>query len=51
VALIQQLARENRLWGAECIRRELLKLGVRVCKRTVQKCPQSVRGPQPRGQT
>ena len=51
VALIQQLARENRLWGAERIRGELLKLGVRVCKRTVQKYMRQVRSPRPRGQT
>jgi transposase InsO family protein len=51
VALIQQLARENRLWGAERIRGELLKLGVRVCKRTVQKYMRQVRGPRRRGQT
>ena len=31
------MARENRLWGAERIRGELLKLGIRVAKRTVQK--------------
>jgi putative transposase len=35
--LIQRMARENRLWGAERIRGELLKLGIRVSKRTVQK--------------
>ena len=31
------MAQENRLWGAERIRGELLKLGIRVCKRTIQK--------------
>jgi hypothetical protein len=31
------MAGENRLWGAERIRGELLKLGVRVSKRTIQK--------------
>jgi putative transposase len=31
------MALNNRLWGAECIRRELLKLGIRVSKRTIQK--------------
>jgi hypothetical protein len=31
------MAVENRLWGAERIRGELRKLGIRVCKRTVQK--------------
>jgi putative transposase len=37
IELIQRMARENRLWGAERIRGELLKLGIRVSKRTVQK--------------
>jgi hypothetical protein len=31
------MASENRLWGAERIRGELLKLGVKASKRTVQK--------------
>ena len=31
VALIKDMARDNRLWGAEQIRGELLKLGIRVC--------------------
>jgi putative transposase len=30
VALIQAMARDNRLWGAERIRGELLKLGIQV---------------------
>jgi len=34
---IRKVAKENRLWGAERIRGDLLKLGVRVCKRTIQK--------------
>ncbi len=34
VALIQEMARDNRLWGAERIRGELLKLGLHVCKWT-----------------
>lgn len=37
VELIQRMAVENRLWGAERIRGELLKLDIRVCKRTIQK--------------
>ena len=37
IALIQQMATDNRLWGAERIQGELLKLGIRVCKRTIQK--------------
>lgn len=37
IELIQQMAMENHLWGAERIRGELLKLGVKVSKRTIQK--------------
>ncbi len=35
--LIRQMAASNPRWGAERIRGELLKLGIRVAKRTVQK--------------
>jgi putative transposase len=49
-ALIREMARDNRLWGAERIRGELLKLGLRVCKRTIQKYMRAVRTQQPRGQ-
>ncbi|MGO9836822.1 MAG: helix-turn-helix domain-containing protein [Polyangiaceae bacterium] len=48
VARIQRLATENRLWGAERIRGELLKLGIRVAKRTVQRCMRGARPPGPR---
>ncbi len=51
VALIKEMARDNRLWGAERIRGELLKLGIRVCKRTIQKYMRAVRTTRPRGQT
>jgi len=51
VALIKQMARDNRLWGAERIRGELLKLGIHVCKRTIQKYMRQVRPTKPRGQT
>jgi putative transposase len=51
VALIQEMVRDNRLWGAERIRGELLKLGIHVCKRTVQKYMRAVRTTRPRGQT
>ncbi len=53
VALIQRLATENRLWGAERIRGELLKLGIRVGKRTVQRHMRPIRptGVPGRGQT
>ena len=50
VALIQEMASNNRLWGAERIRGELLKLGLRVCKRTIQKYMRPVRRARPRGQ-
>ena len=50
VDLIKEMARDNRLWGAERIRGELLKLGIRVCKRTIQKYMRTVRSQQPRGQ-
>ncbi len=50
IALIREMATENRLWGAERIRGELLKLGMHVCKRTIQKDMRNVRTPQPRGQ-
>ncbi len=36
IALIQQMAKENHTWGAERIHGELLKLGVRVAKHTIQ---------------
>ena len=45
VALIREMATENRLWGAERICGELLKLGIRVCKRTIQKYMRHVRTP------
>jgi hypothetical protein len=38
------MAKVNRLWGAERIRGELLKLGVRVSKRTIQKYMPKMRG-------
>jgi transposase InsO family protein len=36
-ALIRDMAKSNPRWGAERIRGELLKLGIRVSKRTVQR--------------
>jgi putative transposase len=51
VALIREMATKNRLWGAERIRGELLKLGMGVSKRTIQKYMRHVRLHQPRGQT
>ena len=50
VALLQEMATQDRLWGAERIRGELLKLGLRVSKRTIQKYMRHVRTARPRGQ-
>jgi putative transposase len=41
---------QNRLWGAERIRGELLKLGIRLSKRTIQKYLRRARPPRQRGQ-
>jgi putative transposase len=51
VALIKEMARDNRLWGAERIRGELLKLGIHVSKRTIQKYMRHARTPWRRGQS
>ena len=51
IELIRRMARENRLWGAERIRGELAKLGIRLSKRTVQKYLRGARPPQRSGQT
>ncbi len=45
VALIKQMARENHTWGAERIRGELLKLGVRVSTNAIRKYLKQVRPP------
>ena len=37
ITLIKQMAADNRLWGAERIRGELLKVGIKVANRTVQR--------------
>ena len=51
IELIQAMARDNVLWGAERIRGELLKLGIRVSKRTIQKYMRRVRPTGGCGQT
>ena len=43
ITLIKEMAANNRLWGAERIRGELLKLDIRVSKRTIQKYMQQIR--------
>jgi len=45
IALIVEMAAHNRLWGAERIRGELLKLGIRLSKRTIQKYLRHARPP------
>jgi putative transposase len=51
IALIKQMATENRSWGAQRIRGELLKVGLRVAKRTIQKYRHQARTPRHTGQT
>jgi len=50
IILIKEMAKNNRLWGAEGIRGELLKLDIRVCKRTIQNYMRHARIMRPRGQ-
>ena len=45
IDLIKEMAISNATWGAERIRGELLKLGVVVSKRTIQKYMRQVRPP------
>lgn len=45
IEMIQRMAQENHTWGAERIRGELLKLGLRVAKSTIQKYIRLVRKP------
>jgi putative transposase len=51
IALLKDMAKNNRLWGAERIRGALLKLSLPVCKRTIQKYIRQARLPRPGGQT
>jgi hypothetical protein len=44
------MAKDKRLWGAERIGGEVLKLGLRARKRTIQKDMRKVRTKPPRGQ-
>ena len=50
IAVIRKLATENRRWGAERIRGELLKLGYTVAKSTIQRYLSRFRGTAPEGQ-
>jgi hypothetical protein len=51
VELIRTIANATALWGAERIRGELLKLGIRVSQRTIQKYRRACRPRAGRGQT
>lgn len=51
VALITEMTANNRLWGAERIRGELLKVGIRVAKRTIQRYMRQARPAPPPSQT
>ncbi len=51
VTLIQVMAKDNILWGEERIRGELLKLGIRVSKRTIQEYVKQVWQPGKRGES
>ncbi|MBU0678230.1 MAG: integrase core domain-containing protein, partial [Verrucomicrobia bacterium] len=51
IDLIKNMVVSNATWGAERIRGELLKLGIRVSKRTIQKYMRQVRPPGRPGQT
>jgi transposase InsO family protein len=50
ISLIKEIAASDQLWGAERIRGELLKLDIRVSKRTIQKYMKHVRRKRPSGQ-
>ncbi len=50
VSLIRRMATQNRLWGAERIRGELLKLGFAVAKSTIQRYISRIRSTPPDGQ-
>ncbi len=51
IARIKEMAAANRRWGAERIRGELLKLDIRVSKRTIQKYMRGARPPRSAGQS
>ena len=50
VSLIRRMATQNRLWGAERIRGELLKLGYSVAKSAIQRYIRRIRSTPPEGQ-
>ncbi len=50
ITLIQEMAVTNRLWGVKRMQGELLKLGIKVSKRTIQRYIRQVRPLRPHGQ-
>jgi len=51
IALIRKMAQENKLWGAERIQGELLKLNIKLAKRTIQKYMRMAQPARSGGQT
>jgi hypothetical protein len=51
INLIKEMAANNRLWGAERIRGELLKLNIGVSKRTIQKYMRQIHPTRARSQS
>ncbi len=51
IMLIKEMTANNRLWGADRIRGELLKLEINVAKRTIQRYMRQARPSPPGGQT
>ena len=51
ITLIKEMARNNRLWGVKRIQGELLKLGIKVSKRTIRRYMWQVHPSDPHGQT
>ncbi len=51
VTLIKEMASNNRLWGADRIQGELLKLNIKVAKRTIQRYMRQTHPPRLSGQT
>ncbi len=50
IALIREMARTNRRWGADRVRSELLQLDIRVSKRTIRRYQRQTRPPRRTGQ-
>ena len=51
ITMIREMAANNRLWGADRIQGELLKVNIKVAKRTIQRYMRQARPPRLPGQT